>query len=119
MNIANTLRQKNLDPIAICADDFYHRAVGKLGKCFVVHSCTGTDIEVAAVGGHGAGVLGFGFLRFFRFGAFGRGQLIVVVIASAGKCGNGENADAENHSQKAEKNTGFRLTHGSGPPVQK
>ena len=63
MNIALPLRQKHLDPFALGADDFYLRPIGKLGEGVVIQPSAGADIQVAAAGGHGAGLLGFPFLR--------------------------------------------------------
>lgn len=63
MDIALALRQKHLDPFALGADDFYLRPIGKLGEGVVIQPSAGADIQVAAAGGHGAGLLGFPFLR--------------------------------------------------------
>ena len=59
MDIADTLRQKNFHPIAVCADHFHLRSVGKLGKRRLIKSRAGADIQLSAVGSHGAGLGGF------------------------------------------------------------
>ena len=59
MDIANALRQKNFHPIAVCADHFHLRSVGKLGKRRLIKSRAGADIQLSTVGSHGAGLGGF------------------------------------------------------------
>lgn len=66
MDIANALRQKNFHPIAVCADHFHLRSVGKLGKRRLIKSRAGADIQLSAVGSHGAGLGGFLCARRWR-----------------------------------------------------
>ena len=63
MDIADTLRQKNLNPVAVRPDHFHLGSVEKLGKGGIVQPRAGADIQPPAVGGDDAGLVGFGFLR--------------------------------------------------------
>ena len=59
MDIADTLRQKNFHPIAVCADHFHLRSVGKLGERGLIKSRAGADVQLSTVCCHGAGLGGF------------------------------------------------------------
>ena len=116
VHIANSCGQQDLHPIAVPADHIDHRAVGELCKRGVVQSRAGADVQVAAVGRDRADL--FCFLCVCG-AAFGGGQRIIRIIAAAGKGGNGENPDAQEHQQQADKNAWCVFSHGSTPPFPK
>ena len=116
VHIAHTGGQQDFYPIAVPANHIDHRAVGELRKRGVVQSRAGADIQVAAVGRDRADL--------FRFlcvcgAAFGGRQRIIGIVAAAGKGGNGENPDTQEHQQQADKNARCFLSHGSTPPFPK
>ena len=74
------------------------------------------DVQVAAVGRDRADL--FCFLCVCG-AAFGGGQRIIRIITAAGKGGNRENPDAQEHQQQADKNARCVLSHGSTPPFPK
>ena len=59
MDITYALRQKNFHPVAVCADHFHLRSVGKLGECGLIKPRAGADVQLSAVGSHGAGLGSF------------------------------------------------------------
>ena len=116
VHIAHTGGQQDFYPIAVPADHIDRCAVGKLCKRGVVQPCAGADIQVAAVGRDRADL--FCLLRICG-AAFGGGQRIVGIVATAGKGRNGENPDTQEHQQQADKNARCVLSHGSTPPFPK
>ena len=116
VHIAHTGGQQDFYPIAVPANHIDHRAVGELRKRGVVQSRAGADIQVAAVGRDRADL--FCFLCVCG-AAFGGGQRIIRIITVAGKGGNGENPDTQEHQQQTDKNAWCVLSHGSTPPFPK
>ena len=116
VHIARAGGQQDFYPIAVPANHIDHRAVGELRKRGVVQSRAGADIQVAAVGRDRADL--FCLLRICG-AAFGDGQHIIGIVATAGKGRNGENPDTQEHQQQADKNARCVLSHGSTPPFPK
>ena len=116
VHIAHTGGQQDFYPIAVPANHIDHRAVGELRKRGVVQSRAGADVQVAAVGRDRTDL--FCFLRICG-AAFGGGQRIIRIITAAGKSGNGENPDTQEHQQQTDKNAWCVLSHGSTPPFPK
>ena len=116
VHIAHTGGQQDFYPIAVPADHIDHRAVGELRKRGIVQSRAGADIQAAAVGRDCADL--FCFLCVCG-AAFDGGQRIIGIVAAAGKSGNGEHPNAQEHQQQADKNARCFLSHGSTPPFPK
>ena len=59
INIADLLRQPDHIPVAVRADDLYHRPVRKLRKSVVIQPGARANIQLAAVGGDDSCFSGF------------------------------------------------------------
>ena len=116
VHIARTGGQQDFYPIAVPADHIDHCAIGKLRKRGIVQPRAGADIQAAAVGRDRADL--FCFLRVCG-DAFGGGWRIIWIVAAAGKGGNGEHPNAQEHQQQADENARCFLSHGSTPPFPK